>query len=169
MKNTSGNKVFLLRILFFFAACLVLLVMYVTCCLCSSYSFKSLLREESPAKIVHCSLDVCSSDNEFAITVDVDSEIFEGLFQVLQAEKYTKPLASVLGFTVSAYHIEAYPFYRILLQHEDNHRTEVIVNGTLLLIGSTTESGLTVYQISNGDSLLNGLNSFFNSFPGINC
>ena len=53
-----------------------------------------------------------------------------------------------------------YPFYRILFQHEDYHRTEVVVNGSFLLIGSTTGPGLTVYQASD-DSLLGGLNALF--------
>lgn len=161
MKTNLYNKVFFKKIVpFIVIICLVFYGIYIFHCLHVFYSFDSLLKEESPEKIAYCSLDVCSSENELTIPIDVDSELFDCLFQALQSKQYTKPLTSILGSTVSAYHIESYPFYRVLLQHEDNHRTEVVVNGNFLLIGSTTESGLTVYQVSD-TSLLNTLNSLF--------
>ena len=154
------EKKFSKRILILFLGCLVISAMYIVHSLYSFYSFDSLLQEESPAKIVHCSLDICSSEDELTVPIDVESDLFDCLIRLLRSEQYTKPLASILGHTVSAYRIESYPFYRILFQHEDYHRTEVVVNGSFLLIGSTTGPGLTVYQASD-DSLLGGLNALF--------
>lgn len=156
MKIGSNSKLFK-RVFVLIMICLVSFGIYIICGLRSSYSFDSLLRQESPAKIVRCSLDVCSAEDGSTLSIDVDSELFEHLLQILRSERYSKPLSSVLGSTVPAYHIEAYPFYRILLQHEDRHRTEVVVNGSFLLIGSTTGPGLMVYQISGDTSLLQKL------------
>ncbi len=161
MEIRFHSKTFFKRVFSLIIICLVFFVIYVIHGLHSFYSFDSILQKESSAKIVHCSLDICSSENDLAIPIDVDSDLFEHLYQALQSEQYTKPLTSILGFTTSAYQIEAYPYYRILLQHEDQHRTEVVVNGNSLLVGSTTESGLTVYQTSNDTSLLKNLNSLF--------
>lgn len=141
--------------------CLVLYLIYIIYCLCSVYSFDSLLREKHTGKIVNCSLDICYLETESSVTIDVDTQLFENIFQILQSEQYTKPLASILGHSVSAYHIEVYPFYRILLQYEDQHRIEIVVNGSSLLIGSTTKSGLTVYEVLNDDALLKKLNALF--------
>jgi len=155
------NMAFLKRALFLIAICLIFYVMYVIHCLHSFYSFDSLLQEESRAKIVHCSLDICSYEDESTVQIHTDSELFEQLFQALQSEQYIKPLTSILGSKVPAFQVEAYPFYRILLQHKDHHRTEVVVNGNFLFIGSTTGSGLTVYQTSDDNSLLKKLNALF--------
>lgn len=160
MKLRIDNKTFFKSFVLILVVCLAVSAIYIIHCLRSFYSFDSLLEQESPAKIVHCSLDICSSEDEVTVSIDVTSDLFERVLQALQSEQYMKPLASILGATVSAYHIEEYPFYRILLQHEDHHRTEVVVNGSYLLIGSTTESGLTIYQAAD-NSLLRELNSLF--------
>lgn len=135
----------------FIIICLVSTLIYLLYCLYSSYSFIDLLQIENKSKITNCSVTIGYYGTESdGIPIPLDSDLFNQLFETLQSEEYKKPLSTILGKKVTAFHIGLDPFYRILLVHEDRRCTEIIINGDFLLIGSSPESKLKVYQIVGG-------------------